>query len=59
MMMMMMMIIIIIIIMLMIINSAIETVLLNKQRLKITLTLEMVMKVCSYGVGQELQVKPK
>ena len=55
----MMIIIIIIIIMLMIINSAIEKVLLHKQRLKITFTMEMVMRVCSYGVGQELQVKSK
>jgi hypothetical protein len=39
-----------------IINSAIETTLLNKQRLKSTFTVEMVPRVCSYGIGQKLEL---
>jgi hypothetical protein len=47
---------IIIIIIIIVINSAIETTLLNKRRLESTFTADMVLRVCSYGIGKELEV---
>ena len=48
--------VVIVVVVIIIINCAIETTLLNKRRLKCTFSVELVPRVCSYGIGQELEV---